>query len=350
MSEEITETIRGVLTGRKIVRHGGHGWDQSPENLIHNAMERTRFRVYRFGVVEVGGVFHARPMTQDESNEEIFHSTDLHHHTRVTVYQPIHPSVTIDDVEGAVYCRDDGTYWTDFSPEAPGHRYEAESYAQAKLISHFQPRINKQNELIHAASDITERTLRHNVLIALNRFVDDSLDEIEKQIRAFTLGHFQQNAPHADNHRALVVSSIRAVLAKWKETGKTDVSVKHNVKRIESFVNDLTTALTVAPKILTRAEDLEASKPKVARQIAAIRLVADGSPAGINLKNKFTARDALTYTALSSDENVATVSVNRAMLTVTPGSGAGSATITVRATAPDERYVTQTFNVTVVSQ
>ena len=349
MAHEAQEPTHLAITGRKVVRQSGHGWKQTAENLIHDLeIHAANDFVVRFGVVEVSGLFHVRPMNERETERGVYQSIDSHFHTRVTVYQPIHPSVTAEDVDGAVWAYDDGTYWH-FSHESPAMRHEAEAYAQAKLIAHFQPRINKQGAVVHAAPDITERTKRHNVLLALNEFVDDSLDEIEKQIRVLPLGHFARNTPHADNHRALVVSAIRAVLAAWKETAKTDTAARHNVERIEGAVNSLTTALTSAPKILTRAEDREASKPKAARQIGSVMLVANGSPTGINLKNKFTARDSLRYTALSSDENVATVAINRGMLTVTPVN-AGSATITVRATAPDERFATQTFTVTVVAQ
>ena len=348
MPHAAQEPTHEPIVGRKVVRESGHGWMQTEANLIADAeLHPEGSRIVRYGVVEAGGVFHVRPMTKG-NDEGIYSATDFHFHTRVTVYQPIHSSMTFEDIEGAVWPYDDGTHWH-FSHESPGMRHEAEAYAQAKLIAHFQPRINKQGAVVHAAPDITERTKRHNVLLALNEFVDDSLDEIEKQIRALPLGHFARTSPHADNHRALVVSAIRAVLAAWKETAKTDTAARHNVERIEGTVNSLTTALTRAPKILTRAEDREASKPKVARQIGAVTMVANGAPNGISLKNKFTARDSLKYTALSSDENVATVSINRGMLTVTPVN-AGSATITVRATAPDERYASQTFNVTVVAQ
>ena len=343
------EVFDVVLTGRKIVRYGGHGWFQSKESLIHGPeLPVHSGRPVRFGVVEAEGVFHARPMSNDE-NSPHYHTIDIHHHTRATIYQPIHPSQTLDDIEGATYCRDDGTHWTDFSHESPGQRHEAEAYAQAKLISHFQPVINKQDVLVHKASDTTQRTLQVNALEAMHQFLDIALSEVSDSIRVFPLGHFRRVTPHADNHRALLVAALRAAMVTLKERGKTDSVLRFNISRVETSVNELVATFTQAPKILSRVEDIEASKPKVAEQINAVTMVANGAPNGIDLRNKFTARDPLTYEAVSSDINVATVSVNRGMLTVTPVN-AGSATITVRATAPDERYVTQTFSVTVVTQ
>lgn len=342
------ETTSGILTGRKIVRRGGHGWEQSADNLIHGVEVETEYGLYRYAAVEVAGIFHARPMVQNESDPEKFNATDIHHHTRVTVYQPIDPSMTIEDVEGAVWPYDNGTAWT-FSHESPAMRHQAEAVAQVLVIAHFQPLINKQGAEIHAAGDITERTLRHNVLLAQNLFVDAVLDEISDSIRAFPLGHFARNTPHSDNHRALVVEALRSVLASWQKRAKRDTEVRHNVNRIKAQVNGLVTSLTEAPKIQTRAEAYEAARPKIARQIETVRMVADGAPNGIELGNKFSGEGPFVYTALSSDEAVATAAVNRSMLTLTPGE-AGSATITVKATAPDERHVTMSFTVTVLAQ
>ena len=302
----------------------------------------------------VGKVFRATYVTIDSDTRQTHPSEDhalefiddiLHGY----IYQPIHPSMERKDIDGATYAYDDGTYWH-FSHESPGQRYEAEAYAQAKLVAHFQPRINKQSALIHAASDITERTLRHNVLLALNSFVDNALDAISTSIRKLPLGHFARKSPYADNHRALVVASCRSVLADWTSKAVTDTNYRHNVDHIKTYVDELVAALTQAPQILSRVEDLEASKPKIREQISAVTMLANGVPNGIDLRNKFSARDdTLIYEAVSSDTDVATVSVNRGMLVVTPVN-AGSATITVRATAPDERYITQTFSVTVVAQ
>ena len=349
MTRTLTESPGGVVTGRKVRRWGGHGWNQEPESLISDLeLHGEDENIFRFGVIEVAGKFLVHPMLKKD-RVDAFHSTDVHHHSVVTVYQPIHPSMTFEDIHGATYCRDDGTYWTDFSKESPSQRHEAEAYAQAKLIAHFQPRINKQGALVHAASDITERTLRHNVLLALNSFVDAATDEIADSIRKFPLGHFAREKPHADNHRALVVAACRAVLADWQAKSVTDTAVKHNLDRVKTAIDALVASLTQAPKILSRVEDIEASKPKVAEQIAAVTMVANGAPTGIDLRSKFTARDPLTFTAVSSDTDVATAVANGAMLVVSPGD-AGSATITVRATAPDQRHVTQTFSVTVVAQ
>ena len=269
-------------------------------------------------------------------------------HPTAVAYGPIHSSMTLTDVHGARYTRDDGTHWTDFAHEAPGERHDAIAYTQAKLISHFQPRINKQSALVHAAADITERTLRHNVMVALNEFVDAAMVEASRQFAALPLGHHTREAPYADNHRALVVASIRAVFDDWTKRGATDTEARHNSNRVQSAVNELVASLTQAPKVLTRVEDYDAAKPKVVEQIAAQTMVAGGAAVGISLAGKFTARDVLEFTAVSSDTAIVMAVIGRGLLTIT-ALKAGSVTITLRAEAPDERYAEQTFTVTAVA-
>ena len=79
--------------------------------------------------------------------------------------------------------------------------------------------------------------------------------------------------------------------------------------------------------------------------IADIPSLARDTSRTIPLGDKFSGEN-LTYTASSSDESVALVSVNQAILTVR-AVGPGTATITVTATAQGSADQTQTFTVTV---
>ncbi len=87
--------------------------------------------------------------------------------------------------------------------------------------------------------------------------------------------------------------------------------------------------------------------PQTAQSVAAATVTAGGS-LEIDLSTAFSDpdNDDLTYEAESSDESVATVSVDGSTLTVR-GVGAGTATITVTARDPDDESVSQTFTVTV---
>ena len=87
--------------------------------------------------------------------------------------------------------------------------------------------------------------------------------------------------------------------------------------------------------------------PMAVGEIAA-QTVAAGESVTVDVSGNFTDpdNDELTYTAASSNEDAATVSVSGAMVTVT-GVAEGSATVTVTATDPGDLSATQTFDVTV---
>ena len=96
--------------------------------------------------------------------------------------------------------------------------------------------------------------------------------------------------------------------------------------------------------------DVEASNeaPQAAGTIAADDLVEGGEPARLDVSGNFTDPngDSLTFEAQSSDESVATVSMDGSTVTVTPV-GAGTARITVTASDSEVAGATQSFTVTV---
>ena len=88
--------------------------------------------------------------------------------------------------------------------------------------------------------------------------------------------------------------------------------------------------------------------PMAEGEIAAQNLKV-GDSATVDVSGNFSDPDddELIYMAASSDDDIATVSVSGAEVTVT-GVAAGSATVTVTATDPGDLSATQTFDVTVV--
>lgn len=87
--------------------------------------------------------------------------------------------------------------------------------------------------------------------------------------------------------------------------------------------------------------------PTVENQIQDQRSNAGGEVIEVDLGQVFSTSSggALTYSASSSDEAVASVAVNGTTLTVTPGQG-GEAEITVRA-SNEQGEATETFGVRV---
>ncbi len=77
-------------------------------------------------------------------------------------------------------------------------------------------------------------------------------------------------------------------------------------------------------------------------------LVANGTPQTVEVAAHFSDTDALTFTATSGDNAIATVTVRGSVVTITPVA-VGTATITVIATDIADQTVEQTFSVTVTN-
>ena len=91
------------------------------------------------------------------------------------------------------------------------------------------------------------------------------------------------------------------------------------------------------------------SAPMAEGAIEAVTLMAGDTSDAMDVSMYFSdadMSDTLTYTAMSSDDMVATASVDESMVTIT-GVAAGSATVMVTATDPDGASVMQTIMVTV---
>ena len=77
-------------------------------------------------------------------------------------------------------------------------------------------------------------------------------------------------------------------------------------------------------------------------------LVENGSPQTVEVATHFSDTDALTFTATSGDNAIATVTVMGSVVTITPVA-VGTTTITVTATDTAGQTVEQTFSVTVIN-
>ena len=91
--------------------------------------------------------------------------------------------------------------------------------------------------------------------------------------------------------------------------------------------------------------------PQAAGTLPALSLRAEDGAGTVDVSGAFTDpdNDALTFTAASSDETVATVAVANSVVTVTPRSG-GTTTVTVTATDADGSSATQEFDATVANR
>lgn len=195
------------------------------------------------------GVFHVKVCrgAWDHDGERYYYAA-----APGPVYYPIFPGTTLEDVEGATHAYDDGTHWH-FAHASTGEHYDTEFVLEAMVVSTFQPVVNQALKSVVMATDTTARTLASNYLTQLLKLVDDIKDDVEKQYRALLLGEHKKNSPHLDNHRAMVVASIRTAFTAWKEAVKNDPVAKFQTSALETATNSVIAELTETPTIEFRA-------------------------------------------------------------------------------------------------
>ena len=107
-----------------------------------------------------------------------------------------------------------------------------------------------------------------------------------------------------------------------------------------------TGGLTITENITITVNPAPNRAPVVAETINPLTLTAGDSPTTVDLSDKFSDPDGdtLTYTAVSTDTRVATVSISNAILSLTP---VAEGTTTVMIMVQDTEGLTITRNVTV---
>ena len=228
------------------------------------------------------------------------------------------------------------------------HMVDREVELRAGLVGVLQPFINKLDVSVHTATDSKPsnwplgipwetRTVRRLKLQSLIDFLDKALECLLTEARDRPIGWYHQN-PHESHLHNLIRNCILSTLN----------NPNNNFSTITSEVNSAATGL--ATHKYERAWDRRARlRPKIVTQISDIQSLAGGSPSTVDLSNKFsTIKGTLTFSAESSDADVAPVSVEGSTLTVRPLT-AGSADITVRATGVEDLYVEQNFMITVAA-
>lgn len=238
----------------------------------------------KYGVIERGGVFHAAALDGPVSKridgrqyEGLYFFAE--YQPDGVIHTPIHPSMTLDDVEGATHAEDDGTHWHIGHASAGSHN-DLEAIAEALLLTHWQPRINAAISKAIMAADVTARTLAHNKMQALTMFSAEGQTAIQTALRSRTLGHHVREQRHTDYRRQVVVAACRTVLAAWKEAAKSSVVTRAAVALIEPDVNKLIAELTAAPTYRTRAAKAAADAAAAEAAKKAAETAAAEQPAG----------------------------------------------------------------------
>ena len=176
-----------------------------------------------YAAIKMAGEFHAVPCqaTRPQHGEPegtVEWSPQVE--TFGEVYAPVHPDMTIEDVEGARYPHDDGTQWL-FAHCSPKEQIDfaadVENYARAEM----QDAINRAMLALQIAPAGATRTAARDKVDSLGEFSRAVAQNAHQQVTAATLGYWHRN-PHEDHRRDIAVAAIETVLALWDTLGEVD--------------------------------------------------------------------------------------------------------------------------------
>lgn len=202
----------------------------------------------------VGGKFQAVATSDHETSHTFKHN--LYDLITGVIYRPIHPSMTLEDIEGATYVWDDGTYWR-FAHASPGQHYDWTLNAEATLFSMFQPEINSRAITAASGLTVTERSKAAAEAKTLLLFIGEAQTELRKLADAATLGFFWRNP--TDHTRQFIATAITNVWQSWQVIpALTDPQKAAQLRvrngRISDAVAGLLIELRRKPKVTTAAE------------------------------------------------------------------------------------------------
>lgn len=171
-----------------------------PDNYTFGEIKRKypeQFKT-RYFAVKQGDVFHAMPCKKPSEEE----GAEMSVQSWGYVYGPVHPSTAYEDVEGATYAYDDGTYWI-FAPCSPHEQIDFAADARTFCYDQFGPVINR-------ASLLENKTKAR----ALIDFAEQASNQVFDTVRDAFLGKYHRD-PHKDHKRDLALEAITKVWAVW---------------------------------------------------------------------------------------------------------------------------------------
>ena len=200
----------------------------------------------RFFAVQQGKVFRAVPC-QAYSAEE----WETWPPSWGWLHGPVAPGTTLEDVQGATYAYDDGTYWH-FAHCSPAEQHDFAADAQAWVAD--QLRADTEDSTFDAimAQDLATRTAALYKAKALAMFGRACGRWAHTYVLGKTLGFFHRE-PHHDHKRDLAVAALDAVLADWQEQGKTDNAIDLSYQRVKAAAATIRARLVKTATIEWRA-------------------------------------------------------------------------------------------------
>ena len=146
------------------------------------------------------------------------------------LYQPLHPDMTFEDIEGATYAYDTGTHWM-FAHCSPGEHTAFARDARAFAFDAFMPALVKANWTLGRGGVDAAEAL--HTARALREFAEQTAAKAFDTARFKTLGHWHRD-PHADHKRDIAVGALKTVLTAWRSGSRTA-----DLARVDSTIGDI---------------------------------------------------------------------------------------------------------------
>ena len=191
------------------------------------------------------GRFHLRHMNEDWTKEFLKLTTS---EPQSYLYRPPHPSMTAEDIEGATYAYDDGTYWQ-FAHCSPDEQIDFAADAEAYTRAELDQAIHEANVALSMATNAAARTPAKAKVDSLIEFAELAGRRAHALVVGQTLGHYHRD-PHNDHLREIALACIDAQLLDWIARASRD----DDTLRVQAAVNAVKTKLASTHDIEWRWE------------------------------------------------------------------------------------------------
>ena len=173
-------------------------------------------------------------------------------------YIPIHPDMTLADVEGTSIAIDDGKYWQ-FAHAEPQQHHEMALMLEALTLAAFQPQVENALLARLGATDSDGIASTGATLTRLYEFRNDVFKSARTNLYSKYQGYYHQNR-QISHFRDLIVQAIGNVKNIWSGVSTKQAGLAAITRSIASVEHDLVISHTVN----TKAEQLAAVRAREA--------------------------------------------------------------------------------------
>lgn len=132
------------------------------------------------------------------------------------IYQPLHPEMLPEDIRGATYAHNDGTYWR-IAHCSPHEQMDFAASAKSFAFAAFDEEIARAQATL-GNLNTSSKALAYGVLRALIDLAHQASVEVLTRVQFAALGHYHKN-PHHDHRRDLALAAVDKVWAAWQKNG-----------------------------------------------------------------------------------------------------------------------------------